>query len=128
MAEVGGTQAPETSQARRESGQLARAAQPELRTGERPAPESAPDALWDVGCVAAYLHLSVHAIYRMTAKKAGVRIPHIRLGSKLRFRRVDVDRWLSLLTVSNLDVLQRMRDKAKEVTRGNHSQEGSGLR
>src|SRR5687767_7639070 len=95
-----------------------RAARPALRTGERPeVAASAGDALWAVAEVAAYLQLSTHAVYKMTARKASVRIPHIRIGGKLRFRRSDVDRWLSLLTVSNLDTLTKMRGMA---SKGHH--------
>jgi excisionase family DNA binding protein len=80
------------------------------------------DGLWDIHDVAGYLQLSVHAIYKMTARLAAVRIPHIRIGHKLRFRRSDVDRWLTLLTVSNLEILSKMREKVSKVTHGHDSQ------
>jgi excisionase family DNA binding protein len=94
---------------------IARAARPEDRTVDRTGgfrDSGPPDALWDVAQTAGYLRISTSFLYKMTARKARVRIPHIRIGGKLRFRRADVDRWLTLLTVSNLDVLSRLRQKA----------------
>jgi excisionase family DNA binding protein len=84
------------------------------------------EPLWDVADVGAYLQLSTNAVYKMTARKAAVRIPHIRIGGKLRFRQSDVDRWLTLLTVSNLDVLSKMRGQISRVTHGNDSQTETG--
>lgn len=95
-----------------------RTAQPGDRPGHRPEADRAAtmpagrgDSLWDVTAVAAYLQIPISTVYKMTARKASVRIPHIRIGGKLRFRRSDVDRWLTLLTISNLEVLTRMRQK-----------------
>jgi excisionase family DNA binding protein len=76
------------------------------------------EPLWDIAAVSDYLQVPVSSIYKMTARKVAVRIPHIRIGGKLRFRRSDVDRWLTLLTTSNLEVLERGRQKASEVTYG----------
>ena len=64
----------------------------------------------------------------MTARKAAVRIPHVRIGSSLRFRKADIDRWLTLLTVSNLDLLGRMHQKVSNVTHGHDSQATAGER
>jgi hypothetical protein len=58
----------------------------------------------------------------MTGPKASVRIPHIRIGGLLRFRPSDVEQWLTLLTVSNIDTLARMRDASRKATHGHHSQ------
>ena len=58
----------------------------------------------------------------MTARKAAVRIPYIRIGGKLRFRPADVDRWLELLSVSNLETLIRVRQKVLKASHGHHSQ------
>jgi len=74
--------------------------------------------LWDVTHVAAYLRMPISSIYKMTARRAAVRIPRIHIGGKLRFRRTDIDRWLGLLTVSNLDTLARMRGRSTEVMHG----------
>ena len=103
-----------------ESADVARAARPGERPSDRPdRGGQLADSLWSVGEVSAYLQLSTHSVYKMTARKASVRIPHIRIGGKLRFRRVDVDRWLSLLTVSNLDTLTKMRGLASKGKHGN---------
>lgn len=80
------------------------------------------DGLWDVGQVAAYLNVSVHSVYKMTARKARLRIPHLHVGG-LKFRKTDIDRWLDLISVSNLDVLEKARKNARKVANGNHSQE-----
>jgi excisionase family DNA binding protein len=104
----------------KESRQTKRAARPEGRPALRP--ETGTGPLWLVRDVAAYLNVSSHAIYRLTATKAGLRMPHVRLGRHLRFRQADVDRWLQLLTVSNLEALARMRQHAAEVTHGHHQQ------
>ena len=69
------------------------------------------DRLWTIAEAADYLTVPVSAIYKMTARKAAVRIPHIRLGGKLRFRRTDLDRWLNMLMVSNLETLAKIRQK-----------------
>jgi excisionase family DNA binding protein len=102
---------------------LARAPRVQPVQDQQPASEDAgPSALWDVHGVAAYLQIPVSSIYKMTAAQSAVRIPHIRIGGKLRFRRADVDQWLTLLTVSNLDVLARMRKKVSQVSYGDDSQ------
>ena len=99
---------------RRESGLLEarreapRAARPADRPG---ATHIAGGSLWDIADVSAYLQVPVSSIYKMTARKAPVRIPHIRIGSKLRFRQSDIDRWLTLLTSSNIEALAKMRQK-----------------
>ena len=85
-------------------------------------PEAANGSLWLVADVAAYLKVSRHAIYRMTARNAALRVPHVRLGRQLRFRQADIDRWLALLTVSNLDALTRMRQHVAQVTHGHTRQ------
>jgi excisionase family DNA binding protein len=128
MSEVGGSgSGPEAEKAALKAPR-ARAARAGVRTAHRPEAPAEPDAgdsgdsLWDVAGVAAYLHVPVGAIYRMTARRAGVRIPHIRLGNKLRFRKEDIDRWLGLLTVSNMDTLEKARRKAAERTYGNDPQ------
>lgn len=98
-----------------------RAARPAPRPAARPAPADARDGLWDVRDVAAYLKLPTSSIYKMTAKAAVVRIPHIHLGGALRFRRSDIDRWLTALTTSTVDRLEEIRRRAAEVIHGHHS-------
>jgi excisionase family DNA binding protein len=106
-----------------DSGALSKVAGPADRPGVRPADEDPPaDALWTVVDVGRYLRIPPSSIYKMTARHAAVRIPHIHIGGKLRFRRADVDRWLTLLTISNIEVLARVRDRAAKETHGHHSQ------
>ena len=93
---------------------------PEDRTGANP--RAGRGSLWDITDVSAYLKIPVSSIYKMTARKAAVRIPHIRIGVKLRFRQSDVDRWLTLLTTSNIEALSKMRQKVFTVTHGHDSQ------
>ena len=89
-----------------------RAAQPADRPGDRTgATHIASGSLWEIADVSAYLQVPVSSIYKMTARKAPVRIPHIRIGGKLRFRQSDIDRWLTLLTNSNIEALAKMRQK-----------------
>ena len=78
--------------------------------------------LWDIADVSAYLQVPVSSVYKMTARKAPVRIPHIRIGGKLRFRQADVDQWLTLLTISNIEALAKMRQKVSKVNHGDDSQ------
>ena len=98
------------------------------RPGDRPEDRTAADrracrsSLWDVTDVSAYLQVPVSSIYKMTARKAVVRIPHIRIGGKLRFRQSDVDQWLTLLTTSNIEALSKMRQKVSQVTHGHDPQ------
>ena len=107
-----------------EKRQAPRAARP----GDRPEDRAGANrragggALWDITDVSAYLQVPVSSIYKMTARKAPVRIPHIRIGGKLRFRQSDVDQWLTLLTTSNIEALAKMRQKVSQVTHGNDSQ------
>lgn len=93
---------------------------PEDRTGVNPLIGNG--ALWDVADVSAYLQVPVSSIYKMTARRAVVRIPHIRIGGKLRFRQSDVDRWLTLLTTSNIRALSKMRQKVDQVNHGHDPQ------
>jgi excisionase family DNA binding protein len=73
---------------------------------------NAGQTLWTVDEVAAYLGLPVSSIYRMTCRTATVRIPHTRIGGRLRFRKADIDRWLESLTFNNADTLMKARLRA----------------
>lgn len=99
-----------------------RAARPGDRPGDRTGANRRLGAgsLWDVADVREYLQIPISSIYKMTARKAAVRIPHIRIGGTIRFRQTDIDQWLSLLTTSNIEALAKMRQKALKVTHGNH--------
>src|SRR5687768_14657654 len=87
---------------------------PALRTEDETTSSTDPealDALWDVAGVAAYLRIPVSSVYKMTARRASLRIPHIRIGGKLRFRRADIEQWLTLLSTSSLTALSTLRQK-----------------
>jgi excisionase family DNA binding protein len=75
------------------------------------------DALWGVKDVAAYLRVPVGSVYKMTAKSARTTIPHVKLGNLLRFRKADIDRWLDLLAVSNLETLEKAKQAAARYRR-----------
>jgi excisionase family DNA binding protein len=68
---------------------------------------SATKCVWTIQEAAEYLSVPVNSLYKMTGLKARLRVPHIRIAGRLRFRRSDLDRWLDLLSVSNLDVLAK---------------------
>lgn len=101
-----------------------RVARPGDRPGDRPeaSPLAHAGGLWTIADVSGYLQISVSSVYKMTARKAAVRIPHIRIGAKLRFRQSDIDQWLALLTTSNMQALAKMRQKVSQVVHGDDSQ------
>ncbi len=66
-----------------------------------------------------YLQVNLRAVYRLI--KAG-KIPAVRVGRQWRFRKRDIDRWLELLTVSNLEVLEQVRRRTRKAPHGNHPQ------
>lgn len=104
-----------------------RVARTGVRPERRPESDATAEPLWDTRDVAAYLRLSVGAIYKLTGRRAASPIPHILVARKLRFRRSDVDRWLTLKTVSNLEHLTRLRDVlTKEPPHGHDQQEEIG--
>jgi len=70
-------------------------------------------AVWTIREAAAYLSVPVNSLYKMTGPKARLRVPHIRIAGRLRFRRIDLDRWLDVLSVSNLEVLVKARRGAR---------------
>lgn len=81
-------------------------------------PDAHPACLWNIDEAAAYLRLPRSAVYKMTAPKASTRIPHVRISGRLRFRRADLDRWVDLLTVSNLDRMAKARRLARKEPYG----------
>jgi excisionase family DNA binding protein len=55
----------------------------------------ADDSLWDVAETAEYLRLKVAGVYRLAeSRDPAERLPHVKIGALLRFRREDIDRWL----------------------------------
>jgi excisionase family DNA binding protein len=61
--------------------------------------------LWKISDVAQYLGVPLSSVYKMTGPKSVLRIPHLRISGKVRFRKADIDQWLDLLTVSNNDLM-----------------------
>ena len=70
------------------------------------------ERLWRIGDVAHYLGVPRSAVYKMTAPKSSNPIPHLKVGRLLRFKKSDIDEWLSLWTVSSLETLERVRGRA----------------
>lgn len=66
-----------------------------------------PEPLWGIAEVATYLGVPASSIYKLTSRRARLRIPHLKLGGRLRFRKADVDEWLELWKVSHTDTLKR---------------------
>lgn len=69
--------------------------------------------VWTIQDAATYLCLPVSSLYKMTGPRARLRVPHIRIAGRLRFRRADLDRWLDTLSVSNLGALAKVRTAFK---------------
>ena len=67
------------------------------------------ETLWSIEDVATYLGVPVGSVYKMTAETARICIPHLKIGGRLRFRKADLDRWLDLLVVSNLDTMTKAK-------------------
>ncbi len=55
--------------------------------------------LWKIPDVAKYLGIPLKSVYSMTSPKAVIRIPHIKIAGKVRFRKADIDLWLDQCTV-----------------------------
>ena len=119
MTEVGGRAPRELGVNVAEKPRKRRAARPGVRPAEEPTQDPALDGgLWSIEEVSSYLQVPVSSIYKMTARGSATPIPHIRIGGRLRFRRDDIDRWVSLQATSNLQALERIRQKALKVTHG----------
>jgi excisionase family DNA binding protein len=84
------------------------------------------DRLWRIGDVAAYLGLTINSVYKLTAPKARLRIPHLRVSGRIRFRRADVDAWLDLQATSGAHDLRRIRQQARRGQDGNDTQAADG--
>jgi excisionase family DNA binding protein len=64
--------------------------------------------LWKISDVAQYLGIPLSSVYKMTGPKSALRIPHIRIAGKVRFRKVDIDQWLDQLMVSTNDFFAKL--------------------
>jgi excisionase family DNA binding protein len=65
--------------------------------------------LWKISDVAQYLGIPLSSVYKMTGPKSALRIPHIRIAGKVRFRKADIDQWLDQLMVSTNDLFAKLR-------------------
>lgn len=61
--------------------------------------------LWKTPDVAQYLGIPLSSVYKMTGRKSRIRLPHIRIAGKVRFRKDDIDRWLEQFAVTNHSML-----------------------
>lgn len=79
--------------------------------------------LWKTPDVAQYLGIPLSSVYKMTGRKSPIRLPHIRIAGKVRFRKADIDRWLDQFLVSTNGLLTKLNSKiAQEESRsGLHS-------
>jgi excisionase family DNA binding protein len=77
--------------------------------------------LWKISDVAQYLGIPLSGVYKMTGPKSALRIPHVRIAGKLRFRKTDIDRWLAALTYSSVKILENANAEAKRYENGNCS-------
>jgi excisionase family DNA binding protein len=59
--------------------------------------------------VARYLGIHPNSVYKMTGPKSVLRMPHMRIAGKVRFRKADIDQWLDHLMVSTNDLLAGLR-------------------
>lgn len=71
-------------------------------------------ALWKISDVAEYLGVPLSSIYKMTASKSSLQIPHLRIAGRVRFRKADIDQWLELLTVSRNDILAKINSTIQQ--------------
>ncbi len=79
------------------------------------------NVLWKISDVAEYLGVPFSSVYKMTAPKSRLRIPHVRISGRVRFRKADIDHWLELLTVSNNDILAKINSiQHKSLRNGVH--------
>jgi excisionase family DNA binding protein len=67
--------------------------------------------LWTTPDVAQYLGIPLSSVYKMTGPKSAIRMPHIRIAGKVRFRKADIDRWLDQFSVSSNSPLSRINSK-----------------
>jgi excisionase family DNA binding protein len=68
----------------------------------------AEQLLWKISDVAQYLRLPLNSVYKMTGPKSAIRIPHMRIAGKVRFRKADVDQWLDQFIVSTNGLIAKL--------------------
>jgi excisionase family DNA binding protein len=74
----------------------------------------AQESLWKISDVAEYLGVPRRSIYKMTGPKSVIRIPHMRIAGKVRFRKTEVDRWLDQFAVSTGEAIANFRARRKQ--------------
>lgn len=74
----------------------------------------AQESLWKISDVAEYLGVPTKSVYKMTGPKSTLRIPHMRIAGKVRFRRSDVDQWLDQFRVSAKDLFSNLGEREKQ--------------
>ena len=75
--------------------------------------------LWRITEVAQYLGVPLSSVYKMTSPTGRLRIPHVRIAGRLRFRKADIDRWLEVLTVSNTEKMAKFKERIGQRIFGN---------
>ena len=75
--------------------------------------------LWRTPDVAQYLGIPLSSVYKMTGPKSPIRMPHIRIAGKVRFRKADIDRWLDQLLVSTNDLFAKLNSEKAHKERRN---------
>jgi len=68
--------------------------------------------LWKISEVAQYMGMPRSSVYKMTGPKSALRIPHIKIGGKVRFRKADIDQWLDHHMVTKNDLLASLGGNA----------------
>ncbi len=75
--------------------------------------------LWKISDVAQYLGIPLSGVYKMTGPKSVLRIPHLRIAGRVRFRKGDIDEWLNLLAVSDNGLLAKVNARLAGKVVGN---------
>ncbi len=75
--------------------------------------------LWKISDVAKYLGIPLSGVYKMTGPKSALRIPHVRIAGRVRFRKGDIDEWLNLLAVSDNGLLAKVNARLAGKVVGN---------
>jgi excisionase family DNA binding protein len=67
--------------------------------------------LWKISDLAQYLGIPLSSVYKMTGPKSTLRIPHIRIAGKVRFRKSDIDQWLDQFAVSTSGLFAKINER-----------------
>ena len=75
--------------------------------------------LWRTPDVAQYLGIPLSSVYKMTGPKSPIRMPHIRIAGKVRFRKADIDGWLDQFLISTNDLFTKFGSEIAHGERRN---------